>query len=99
MSCALSGINISLITYADDICSLSRTLDKICETFQKLQTEYLKSGVELNTEKFNLVLSNYKDPLPDVIVLGNSKTLLSNQIVCLVIPIGNTVSYARHVLT
>ena len=29
MSCVLSGLNISLVTYDDDIFNISRTLDKI----------------------------------------------------------------------
>ena len=45
MSCVLSSLNISLVICADDILNISRTLDKISDTFQKLQAEYLKSGV------------------------------------------------------
>ena len=81
MSCVLSGHNISLVTYADDIFNLSRTLDKIPETFQKLQTEYLKSGLEFNAEKTDVVLFNWKGTLPDEIVLGNSKIHPSDQII------------------
>jgi hypothetical protein len=99
MSCVLSGHNISLVIYADDIFNLSRTLDKIPQAFQKLQTEYLKSGLEFNAETTDVVLFNWKGPLPDEIVLENSKIRPSDQIVYLVIPIGNAISHTRHLLT
>ena len=58
----------------------------------------LKSGLEFNAEKFDLVLFNWKGPLPHEIILENSKINLSYQIVYLDIPIGNSISYTRHLL-
>ena len=69
MCCVPSIHNISLVTYANNIFNLGRTLDKIPEIFQKLQTEYLKSGLEINAEKTDVVLFNWKGPLLDEIVL------------------------------
>ena len=48
MCCVLSGPDISLVIYADHIFNISRTLDNISKTFQKLQAEYVKSGLEFN---------------------------------------------------
>ena len=50
MFCILFGLNIFLVTYGDDIFNISRTWDKISETFPKLQVEHLESGLELNAE-------------------------------------------------
>jgi hypothetical protein len=69
MSCVPSIHNISLVTYANDIFNLGRTSDKIPEIFQKLQTEYLKSGLEINAEKTDIVIFNWKGPLLGEIVL------------------------------
>jgi hypothetical protein len=73
MSCVLCGLNISFITCADDIFNISRTLDKISETFQKLLAEYLKSGFEFNTDKSDVMFFNWKGPFPHEIVLSNPK--------------------------
>ena len=43
MSCILSGLNISLVSYTDDIFNISKTTEKISKTLQKLKTQYLKS--------------------------------------------------------
>jgi len=52
----LSGLNIFLVTYADDIFNISQTLDNISETFQKLLAEYLKSDLKFDAEKSDVIL-------------------------------------------
>ena len=52
MSSGSSGLNISLVTYANDIFNISRTSDIISETFYKLQSEYLNLTLQSPTSCF-----------------------------------------------
>ena len=99
MSCVHSGLNIFLVTYADDIFNISQTLDKNFWNFSNLQAEYLKSGLEFNAIKSDVVLFTGKTLFLHESVLGNSKISPSDQIVYLGIPIGNTISHVRYILS
>ena len=92
-------LNISLVTYADDIFSISQTSDKISESFQKLQAEYLKSSLELDAANSDVMLFNWKGLLPHETVVGNLKICPSHQIVYPGIPIGNIIFHTRQSLT
>jgi len=75
LSLILSFVNLSLIKYADDILSLSRTLQRTTEIFGILEVEYQKNGREFNSFKSDIVLINWKrnSPAPSV-TLGSSSS-------------------------
>ena len=68
-TCILYGIDVSLISYADDILNICRTLQGIKSCFSALTDEYSRIGHSFNPTKTELLFFNYNLPTDDVCVI------------------------------
>ena len=94
----LRGIDLSLISYADDVLNLSRLLHGLEENFIQFQVEYGKIGLQFNEKKSDVLLFNAKQGSAVDVRLGGATVRLAEHIVYLGIPIGRSMLETRHLL-
>ena len=68
-TCILHGIDVSLISYADNILNICRTLQGLKSCFSALTDEYSRIGHSFNPTKTELLFFNYNLPTDDVCVI------------------------------
>ena len=55
------GLNLSLVSYADDILNISRSIERIASIFEILTRGSADIGLDFNPEKSEIVFFNRKD--------------------------------------
>ena len=60
-SCIHRGVNLSLMTFADDVLNLSRTFSGCENAFNQFYNEYNNIGLSFNVEKTAVVAFNFKE--------------------------------------
>ena len=88
MTDILRGIDLSLISYADDVLNLSCLLCSLEENFIQFQVEYGKIGLQFNKKKSDVLLFNAKQGSAVDVRLGGATIWLAKDIVYLGICIG-----------
>ena len=94
----LRGIDLSLISYADDVLNLSCLLRGLEENFIQFQVKYGKIGLQFNEEKSDVMLFNAKQGSAVDVRLVGATVRLAEHIVYLGIPIGWSMLETRHLL-
>ena len=88
-SCVSKGIDVSLITYADDLLNLNRSADRLSKNFDVLSRAYNKIGLSFNVSKSAILFFNaryYEKEIP----LGDSAVKPCDSITYLGLPIGRS---------
>jgi hypothetical protein len=81
------GVDLSLVTFADDLLNLSCTFQGCSSTFELLQDEYEHIGLSFNTDKTVVLPFNYKGN-KNSISLSGSEAPLASSLTYLGMPIG-----------
>ena len=69
--CISKNINVSLLTYADDLLNLSRSIRGLQSNFSILRDEYRKIGLAFNTSKSAVLFFNDSPSQPEHLLLGS----------------------------
>ena len=94
----LKRIDLSIISYADDVLNLSHLLCSLGENFIQFQVEYGKIGFQFNEKKSDMLLFNAKQGSVVDVRLGGATVWLAEHIVYLGIPIGWSMLEMHHLL-
>ena len=91
---------MSLLSYADDVLNLNRTIPGNEENFEILCSKYRKIGLKFISEKSKVVSIGMKrnQSIPDIVRLDGHPVRLSLRINYLGIPIGNDRKHRRELL-
>ena len=93
------GVDLSLVTFADDLLNLSCTFQGCSSTFEFLQEEYEHIGLSFNTDKTVVLPFNYKGNRSSISLSG-SEVSFTSSLTYLGMPIGaNLIETANLAIT
>jgi hypothetical protein len=96
-SCIHNFLDVSIISYADDIFNISHTPLKISQVFKVLQSVYLKLGLSFNPKPSEVVYFNRMNkPTNSSLDISSTKSVVHTYYLGL--PIGSTIKHTRNLL-
>jgi len=90
-TCIYRGLDVSLLTYADDILNLSRTFSGCENTSLKLKLEYRQISLSFNGDKTVAIDLNLKGCSDKSLQLTETCVPLPKSLIYLKMPIGNSI--------